>query len=207
MNGGIFMKVVAFNGSPRKNGNTSTLIRHVFGELEKEDIKTELVQLSGKIIRGCAACFKCFHNMDKRCSVKNDGLNECIEKMIEADGIIFGSPTYFSNITAEMKALIDRSGMVASANGFLFKKKVGAGVVAVRRAGAVFAFDALNHFFLYNQMIVPGSCYWNVGMGLEPGDIEKDEEGLHTMHVLGQNMAWLLKVIEFSEESRLQQRT
>jgi len=190
------MKVVAFNGSPRKDGNTCALIRHVFVELEKEDIQTELVQLSGGKIRGCAACLKCFENMDKRCAVKNDGVNECIEKMIGADGIIFGSPTYFSNITAEMKALIDRAGLVASANGFLFQRKVGAGVVAVRRAGAVFAFDALNHFFLYNQMIVPGSCYWNLGVGMEPGDVENDEEGLNIMKVLGQNMAWLLKKIK-----------
>jgi multimeric flavodoxin WrbA len=186
------MKVVAFNGSPRKKGNTAALIGHVFDELEKEGIKTELVQLSGKKIKGCIACFKCFENLDRRCAVKNDGLNECIEKMIEADGIILASPTYFSNITAEMKALIDRAGLVGTANGFLFARKTGAGVVAVRRAGGVFAFDALNHFFLYQQMIVPGSCYWNVGIGLEPGDVEKDEEGLNIMKVLGQNMAWLL---------------
>jgi len=187
------MKVVAFNGSPRKQGNTVFLLQCVFKELEKEGIETELVQLAGKKLRGCTACFKCFENLDKRCAIKNDGMNECIEKMIGADGILFGSPTYFSNITAEMKALIDRSGMVSSANGFLYQKKVGAGVVAVRRAGAVFAFDALNHFFLYNQMIVPGSCYWNVGVGLEPGDVGRDEEGLNIMKVLGQNMAWLMK--------------
>lgn len=189
------MKVVAFNGSPQKKGNTAALIECVFKELEKEGIETELVQLSDKKLRGCIACFKCVENMDKRCAVKNDGLNECIEKMIDADGIILGSPTYFSNITAEMKALIDRAGVVSSANGFILKKKVGAGVVAVRRAGSVFAFDALNHFFLYHQMIVPGSCYWNVGIGLAPGDVEKDEEGLNIMKILGQNMAWLLHKI------------
>jgi multimeric flavodoxin WrbA len=187
------MKVVAFNGSPRKKGNTSILIQCVFKELEQEGIETELVQLSGKKIRGCMACFKCFENQDKRCAVANDGLNECVEKMIAADGILFGSPTYFSNVTAEMKALIDRAGMVSSANGFLFSKKVGTGVVAARRAGSVFTFDALNHFSLYNQMIVPGSNYWNVAVGLSPGDVEKDEEGLNIMKVLGQNMAWLLK--------------
>jgi len=187
------MKVVAFNGSPRKKGNTGILIRCVFQELEREGIETQMVQLAEKKIRGCAACFKCFENQDKRCAVKDDGLNECIEKMIEADGIILGSPTYFSNVTAEIKALIDRAGMVSSANGFLFQKKVGAGIVAVRRAGGVFAFYALKHFFLYNQMIVPGSCYWNVGMGLDCGDVEKDEEGLNIMKCLGQNMVWLLK--------------
>lgn len=190
------MKVVAFNGSPRKKGNTGILIQCVFKELEQEGIQTELVQLAGKKIRGCIACFKCFGNQDKRCAVRNDDLNECIGKMIEADGILLGSPTYFSNITAEMKALIDRAGMVSSANGFLYTRKVGAGIVAVRRAGGVFAFDALNHFFLYNKMIVPGSCYWNVGMGLDTGDVEKDEEGLNIMKVLGQNMAWLLKKLQ-----------
>lgn len=187
------MKVVAVNGSPRKTGNTHTLLRMVLSELEQEGIATELVQLAGKKITGCIACYKCFENQDRRCAVKNDGLNECLEKMIDADGILFGSPTYFSNITADMKALIDRAGLVASANGFLLRRKVGAGVVAVRRAGSVFAFDALNHFFLYHQMIVPGSCYWNVGVGLNPQDVEKDEEGQNIMKVLGHNMAWLLK--------------
>jgi multimeric flavodoxin WrbA len=189
------MKVVGFNGSPRKKGNTSILINTVFAELEQEGIETELVQLAGKKIVGCIACFKCFSNADKRCAVDTDGLNECIEKMIEADGIILGSPTYFSNVTAESKALIDRAGMVSTANGQMLKHKVGAAVVAVRRAGSVFAFDALNHFFLYNQMFVPGSSYWSIAIGLAPGDVEKDEEGIKTMKVLGQNMAFLLKKV------------
>jgi multimeric flavodoxin WrbA len=196
------MKVVAFNGSPRKKSNTAILIESVFEELEKEGIKTELVPLSGKTIRGCTACYKCFENLDKRCVLKNDVVNECLEKMIEADGILLGSPTYFSNITAEMKALIDRAGMVSTANGFLLKHKVGAGVVAVRRAGSVFAFDALNHFFLYHQMIVPGSCYWNVGVGMEPGDVRNDEEGLNIMKVLGRNMAWILKKVNDPAEKK-----
>jgi len=187
------MKVVGFNGSPRKKGNTGILIQQVFGELEKEGIETELVQLSGKKIRGCVACFKCFENRDRQCSVKNDGLNECLDKMIQADGVILGSPVYFSNVTAEMKALIDRAGMVSTANDYLLKRKVAGAVVAVRRAGSVTTFDALNHFFLYHQMIVPGSCYWNMGMGMNPGDVEKDDEGINIMKVLGKNMAWLLK--------------
>ena len=187
------MKVIAFNGSPRKKGNTSILINHVFEELKQQGIETELIQLADQKLRGCIACYKCFANQDKKCSVKNDGLNDCVEKMIQADGIIFGSPTYFSNVSTEIKALIDRSGLVSTANGFLLKRKVGAAVVAVRRAGSVTTFDAINHFFLYNQMIVPGSCYWNMAVGLEPGDVEKDDEGMNIMKVLGQNMAWLLK--------------
>jgi len=187
------MKVVAFNGSARKDGNTAILIREVFSRLEAEGIETELVQLAGKTIRGCTACGKCFKNKDKRCAIDNDAANECIEKMLEADGIILGSPTYFADVTAEMKALIDRAGYVARANSDMLKRKVGAAVVAVRRAGAIHAFDSMNHFFLIGQMIVPGSSYWNVGVGRAIGDVEHDDEGLKTMETLGQNMAWLLK--------------
>ncbi|HOV86915.1 MAG TPA: flavodoxin family protein [Syntrophobacteraceae bacterium] len=189
------MKAVAFNGSARKDGNTAVLIKTVFEELEKEGIETELVQLAGRKIRGCTACFKCFTNKDQRCSVKEDYANECIEKMLAADAVILGSPTYFADVTAELKALIDRAGLVAIANDSMLRRKVGAAVVAVRRGGAVHAFDTINHFFLINQMIVPGSIYWNMGVGLEKGEVAKDEEGLRTMKVLGENMAWLLKAI------------
>ncbi len=190
------MKIIAFNGSARKDGNTAILIRYVTGELEKEGIETELFQLSGKKIRGCTACMKCHENKDQRCSVKSDILNECIEKMLGADGIILGSPTYFTDVSSEMKALIDRAGMTAKANGDMFMRKVGAAVVAVRRAGSIHAFDSLNHFFQISQMIIPGSNYWNMGIGLNKGDVEKDEEGIQTMKILGQNMAWVLKKIQ-----------
>ena len=186
------MKVVAFNGSARKDGNTAILIRHVFGELTKEEIDTELVQLSGRRIHGCIACMKCYENKDQRCSVKDDMANECIEKMLEADGIILGSPTYFANVSTEMKALIDRAGMVARANGDMLARKVGAAVVAVRRAGSIHVFNSMNHFFFIGQMIVPGSSYWNLGIGRQKGEVEKDDEGIKTMQDLGRNMAWLL---------------
>jgi multimeric flavodoxin WrbA len=189
------MKVVAFNGSARKDGNTAILIRKVFAELEAEGIETELFQMAGKKIRGCTACAKCYKNKDKRCAVDNDVANECIEKMVEADGIILGSPTYFADVTTEMKALIDRAGFVARANSDMFQRKPGAAVVAVRRAGAIHVFDTINHFFLISQMIVPGSFYWNVGYGRTPGEVEQDSEGLETMQILGKNMAWLLKKI------------
>jgi multimeric flavodoxin WrbA len=165
----------------------------VFSELEKEGIETEMIQLSGQKIRGCIACYKCFENKDQRCSVKNDVVNDCIEKMLQADGIILASPTYFADVSSELKALIDRAGLVAKANDDMFRHKVGAAVVAVRRAGSIHAFDSINHFFLISQMIIPGSSYWNMGFGLEKGDAEKDEEGLQTMAALGRNMAWLLK--------------
>ena len=189
------MRVIAFNGSARKNGNTAILIETVFRELEKASIQTEMIQLAGEKIRGCTACRKCVENKDRRCSIGDDILNTCIEKMEKADGILLGSPVYFTDVTAEMKALIDRSGYVARANDDLFKRKVGAAVVAVRRAGALHTFDTLNHFFTINQMIVPGSVYWNLGIGRNIGDVRTDEEGLETMRVLGENMAWLLKKI------------
>lgn len=186
------MKVVAFNGSPRKDGNTAAMLRHVLQELEREGIQTELVQLADLKLRGCRACFQCFTAKNRHCALADDGLNACIDKMLAADGILLGSPTYFADLTADLKALIDRAGMTARANGEMFRRKVGAAVVAVRRAGAIHAFDSINHFFLISQMIVPGSCYWNIALGREKGEAEKDEEGVRTMQVLGQNMAWLM---------------
>ena len=187
------MKVVAFNGSARRDGNTAILIRAVFEELAKEGIQTELIQFGGKPLRGCMACYGCYRNKNKRCVIEEDAVNDCIQKMIEADGILLGSPVYVTDVSSEMKALIDRACLVSGANGGMYRRKVGAAVVAVRRAGAIHAFDTLNHFFLITEMIVPGSCYWNIGFGREPGEVEKDEEGIRTMRVLGRNMAWLLK--------------
>ncbi|MGB9927299.1 MAG: flavodoxin family protein [Methanosarcina sp.] len=187
------MKVVAFNGSPRREGNTAVLINYVLAELEKEGIETEIVQVGGKLIHGCTVCTKCFEKKDMKCLNNKDIVNGCIEKMIEADGIILASPTYFADLTPELKALIDRAGFVSKANGEIFKRKAGAAVVAVRRAGSIHVFDSINHFFTISQMIIPGSSYWNMGIGLAEGDVEGDEEGIRTMQTLGQNMAWLLK--------------
>lgn len=189
------MNVVAFNGSARRDGNTAILVRRALEELEKEGIETELVQLAGERIRGCTACRGCVANQDGRCTIDDDVVNECIRKMVEADGIILASPTYFADVSAEMKALIDRAGFVARANGGLFRRKVGAAVVAVRRAGAIHAFDSINHFLFISEMVVPGSSYWNLGFGHAPGEVESDQEGIETMRVLGSNMAWLLKMI------------
>jgi multimeric flavodoxin WrbA len=187
------MKVVAFNGSARKNGNTAIMVNYVFRELEKEGIETELFQLSGKRIRGCLACYKCMENKNQRCSVESDVANDCIAMMLQADGIILASPTYFSDVSSEMKALIDRAGMVSRANGDMLKRKVGAAVAVHRRGGAIHSFDTMNHFFFIGQMIVPGSSYWNFGVGREIGEVERDDEGIQTMKQLGQNMAWVLK--------------
>ena len=186
------MKVVAFSGSARKDGNTAILVRHVFAELEARGIQTELVQLAGQTIKGCTACYRCAELKNRRCVIDNDTVNSCIEKMIQADGIILASPTYFADVSSETKALIDRAGIVTRANGNLLRRKVGAAVVAVRRGGAIHAFDTMNHFFLISEMIVVGSCYWNMGIGREAGAVEQDEEGIRTMRLLGENMAWLL---------------
>ena len=189
------MKVVAFNGSSRQDGNTAILIKKVFEELEKEGIKTELFQLAGQKIQGCISCGKCFKKKDKKCAVTGDQVNKYIDKMIQADGIIIGSPTYFADCTAGAKALIERAGMVSRANDNLFKRKVGAAVVSVRRGGAIHAFDTINHFFTIGEMIIVGSLYWNIGIGREIGEVEKDAEGLDTMSTLGRNIAWLMKKV------------
>jgi multimeric flavodoxin WrbA len=173
------MKVLAINGSARKNGNTAILLNTALDELKKEGIKTELLQMAGKPIQGCPA--------DK------DFLNEWLAKMREADGILLGSPTYFSDVTSGMRAFIERCGLVSRANDYMLKRKVGAAVVAVRRAGGIPAFSSMNLFLSYMQMVMPGSSYWHVGIGRDIGDVKKDEEGIQTMKTLGENMAWLLK--------------
>lgn len=203
---GKYVKVVAFNGSPRKDGNTAILIKHVLTVLKDEGIETELIQLAGETIHGCNACRTCYETKNERCILTEDKVNEYVQKMKNADGIILGSPTYFSMMTPEMKALIDRTGYVARANGQLFKRKVGAAVVAVRRAGGIPTFDGINHFFLINQMIVPGSSYWNIGIGGKKGDVESDEEGIRTMEDLGRNMAWLIEKINARSKSETREK-
>ena len=184
------MKVVGFNGSPRKDGNTGILIRKVFHELEKEGIETELVQLSHKHIHGCIACLKCQEEKDRRCAVDDDAANEYIEKMIQAQGVVLGSPVYFMDVTPEMKALIDRAGFVSRSNGGMFRNKVGSLVAALRRAGAMHTLDTMSHFFMSMEMFMVGRA---IGIGRDKGDVEKDEEGLVLAKALGQRMAWLLK--------------
>jgi multimeric flavodoxin WrbA len=187
------MKVVAFNGSARLDGNTAILLKTALGELEREGVQTELIQLAKEQLPGCGACYRCFKQKDERCSVDTDPVNDYIAKMAAADGILLGSPVYFADVTANMKAFIERCGMVARANGDLYQRKVGAGVVAVRRGGAIHAFNSLNHFFTIGQMLIVGSSYWNIGIGREPGAVSSDEEGIKTMQRLGQNMAWVMK--------------
>ena len=188
------MKVIAFNGSPRQNGNTAQSLQIVLAELAKEGIETEMIQLGGRKVFGCLACGKCREMQNNRCVRQDDEMNSFIEKMQEADGILIGSPTYFSNVSTEVKALIDRCGFVSKANGGnLLRGKIGAPVVAVRRAGSTFVYSAINFFFGIAEMPIATSSYWNMTLALEPGEVQKDEEGIQTFRTLGKNMAKLLK--------------
>lgn len=195
------MKVAAFNGSPKRDGNTARLLGYALEELEAAGIETELVHIGGRPLRGCLACQKCFERRDRRCVNDTDEMNGFIETMFSADGILLGSPTFYADVTSEMKALIDRAGYVAGANGGLLRRKVGAGVVVNRRSGGIHAFDTLNHLFLISEMVVVGSSYWNVGIGLAPGDVDADAEGVQTMRTLGRNMAWALERLAGPERS------
>jgi multimeric flavodoxin WrbA len=189
------MRVVAFNGSARTDGNTSLLLGYVLRELEAEGVATELVNLAGLKIHGCIACRTCSIRKDGRCGQAGDDGNALISAMVASDGVLLGSPTYVADVSPEIKALVDRACMVTRANGGTLRRKVGAAVIAVRRAGAVHAFDTLNHFFLISEMIIPGSSYWNIGIGRDKGDVEHDAEGIETMKTLGRNMAWLLRKV------------
>lgn len=190
------MKVLGINGSARVNGNTAIMMERVFSKLRGKGIECEMIQLAGETIHGCNSCDQCMKNLDERCCIDDDIVNDLIQKMKSADGLILGSPVYFSNITPEMKALIDRTGRVLRANDHMMKRKVGASIVAVRRAGALPAFNDMNYFFFVEQMIVPGSSYWNLCMGKDIGDVLEDEEGMRTMDDLAENFAWVLEKIK-----------
>ena len=186
------MKVIAFNGSPRKKGNTNAALEIVLEELKKEGIKTELIQMGSADVAGCTACGACGRNKDEKCVI-DDEVNGWVQKIKKVDGIIIGSPTYFGGMSAQTKAFIDRVGYVSRNNGNLLRRKVAAAVAVNRRAGALNAFDEINRLFLIGEMVVVGSTYWNVVSALKPGETEKDEEGVRTMQNLGRNMAWALK--------------
>ncbi|SEP22298.1 flavodoxin family protein [Propionispora vibrioides] len=190
------MKVVAFNGSPKKEGNTYTALRLVAQELEKANIDLEIVHVGNSTIHGCIACNGCARNLNEKCVIATDSVNEWIQKMKQADGIILGSPVYFSGIAGTMKSFLDRAFYVTSVNGGMLRHKVGASVVAVRRSGGLPTYQQLNNFINYAEMLVPTSNYWNVIHGTVPGEANQDEEGKQIMRILGKNMAWLLKLVE-----------
>ncbi|NBJ93564.1 flavodoxin family protein [Parablautia muri] len=190
------MKVLAINSSARKDGNTALLIGTVFEELNKEGIETEMVQLAGKVIEPCKACWAC--GGKKNCVHKKDLFQEIYEKMIQADGILLGSPVYTANISANMQAFLERASVVADMNRHenMLQHKVGAAVTAARRGGALHTLDAMNHFFMLQDMFIVGASYWPMAYGRMPGKVLGDQEGLETMRSLGQNMAYLLKALE-----------
>jgi multimeric flavodoxin WrbA len=186
------VRVLGINGSPRRDGNTSVVLGWVLDELEKHGVETEVFDLAGKPIAGCIDCGRCFRNQDQKCSQTSDALNDIIGKVLQADGLAIATPTYFANIPANVKAVIERLGYVNIANGWMLKRKVGAAAIVARRGGAIDAFNAVNHLFLHAQMIVPGSSYWNMGYGWHGKEVEKDAEAEQTMRTLAQNMAWVL---------------
>ncbi|MBC2581996.1 flavodoxin family protein [Clostridium sp. DJ247] len=193
------MKVVAFNGSPNKEGNTYHGIKIVAEELEKQGIDVEIVHVGNKVIRGCMACGGCVRNKNEQCVLPGDSVNEWIQKMKEADGIILGSPVHYSAIGGTMKAFLDRAFYVTSVNSGMLRHKVGAAVVAVRRSGGVPTFEQLNNYINYSEMLMPTSNYWNVIHGTLPGEANQDEEGVQIMRTLGKNMAWLMKLVEYGK--------
>jgi multimeric flavodoxin WrbA len=194
------MKVIAIKGSPRKNGNTAFALNVIANVLQREGIDFEIIDIGGKHIRGCIACEQCADNQDGKCSNTTDVLNESLLKMKEADGIILASPVYYSGIAGTMKCFLDRAFYVASVNGGLFRHKVGASVVAVRRTGGSMTFNGLNHYLSLSEMLIPSSNYWNIIHGTEPGEAAQDAEGIQTMEELAKNMAWMLKMRERTKD-------
>lgn len=185
-------KAIFINASPRKKGNTAAMIADVAKILENSGVETETLSIGGKAVRGCNACGMCKKNMNMKCVI-DDVLSEPISKALAADALIIGSPTYFSDLTPEAKAFIDRCGYVARANNFALARKVGASIVAVRRAGGIHVMDSINHLFLLNKMVVAGSSYWPLSVARNIGDYAADDEGVQTMKDLGEMIAWLLE--------------
>jgi multimeric flavodoxin WrbA len=192
------MKVIAINGSPRKEGNTYQALSMVGNELNAGGIDFEILHVGHKLIHGCRACGKCAMNKDEECSIKSDDVNKWIQQLKTADGIIIGSPVYYSGIAGSMKCFLDRVFYVAGVNGGLFRHKVGAAVVALRRTGGSATFDSMNHYLNNSEMIIATANYWNVIHGRIAGEVNQDFEGQQIMRVLGKNMAWLLKMKEAS---------
>ncbi len=190
------MNVIAFNGSPNREGNTWHALKMVAAELEIAGIETEIIHVGNKVIRGCTACGQCAKNKNEQCVLPGDEVNGWIQKMKHADGIILSSPVHYAAMAGTMKSFLDRAFYVSGANGGMLRHKVGASVVAVRRSGGLPTFEQLNNYLLYSEMLLPTSNYWNVIHGTRPGEVTQDAEGVQIMRVLGKNMAWLMKLVE-----------
>lgn len=194
------MKVIGLNGSPREKGNTACSLNTVFAELEKAGIETEMIHVGKEKIQGCRACYTCVKMQNEKCVIDDDPVNEWIQTMKLADGFLLGSPVHFSGVAGTMKSFLDRAFFVSSVNGGLFRHKVGASVAAVRRSGGLPTVNTLNHYITYSEMIMPASNYWNVAHGANPGEMEQDGEGKQIMEVLGRNMAWIMRTIEYGKK-------
>ncbi len=189
------MKILGVSGSPRKGGNTDTLIKLALDQMADQGFETDMVSLADRPVRGCTACMVCRDNGLDDCVLGDPAFEGMVQKFVEADGILIGSPVYFGSATPETMALLDRVGYVTRSKKLL-RRKVGASIAVGRRAGQNFTFAQLNYFYLLNEMIVPGSTYWNVAQGVQPGDVLQDEEGVKTITALTENMAWLLHSLE-----------
>jgi multimeric flavodoxin WrbA len=197
------MKVIGINGSPRAEGNTATVLKEMAAELAREGIEMEILQVGNRLVRGCQACAACTRNKNERCIVTDDIVNEAVQKMKAADGIVLGSPVYFAGIGGTMKCFCDRVFYVSNTNGGLFAGKVGASVVAVRRSGGSATWQGLNFYLAISKMTLAGSSYWNIVHGTNPGEAALDGEGMQTVRNTAKNMAWLLRQKNSSGEATL----
>lgn len=188
------MKVLLINGSPRRNGNTSVALNEMVKVFEKEGIETEIIHVGNLAIRGCVGCLECFNK--GRC-VFDDIVNETAPKFESCDGLVVGSPVYYAGANATLTAFLTR---LFYSTHFDKRMKVGAAVVAARRGGLSSTFDSLNKFFTISGMPVASGQYWNSIHGRAPGEAEQDTEGLQSMRVLAQNMAFLMKSIALGKE-------
>jgi len=195
------MKAILFNGSSKPNGNTAIALATVGEALRKQGIETETIEIGTAAIHGCAGCGQCGQQKNRRCVFDDDMLNRNLETLFAADGLVFGSPVYYAGINGALKCFLDRAFFVSGANGGLFRHKVGAGVVAVRRGGEVSAWEQLNKYFTISEMFVPSGNYWNMVFGRAPGEASQDLEGMDTLRVLGENMAWLMKSVAAGKAS------
>jgi multimeric flavodoxin WrbA len=187
------IRAIGICGSPRKNGNTEILLRRCLAQLQAAGIETELVPLADKAIKPCRACGVCRQRQDGACAMKDDEFHDVYARMLEADILVVGSPVYFGSATPDMMALLDRAGYVARANGNPLSRKIGGPIVVARRAGQNFTYAQLLYWFMINDMVVPGSTYWNIAFGREVGEVEKDAEGLQTIDRFAENLAWLAR--------------
>jgi multimeric flavodoxin WrbA len=195
------MKIVAFNGSPNKEGITYHSIKMVTEVLESSGVETEIIQVGHNKIRGCMACQKCYKNRDMKCVFDDDPVNDWIEKMVDADGIILGTPVHYAGVAGTMKSFLDRAFYVIGANGNGLRNKVGVSLAAVRRSGGITAVDQLNKYLEYSEMVMPSSNYWNVIHGARAGEVLKDQEGVQILETLGKRMLWALELVENGKES------